>query len=313
MKKKTTGLTLVLTGVLAAVGVGIGLYFINFALQRGNEKDATAPPAASSQILDPTVRQQPVPDFEQGEWQLVAHDGLRLAATHFKPKQPSDRWVIVVHGYGRDQRSVWYIASVYLQAGYHVLTPDLRASGKSEGQYLSMGYWESKDLALWTKELVRQAPQAQVVLHGVSMGAATVMLTAARGLPSNVKVVVEDCSYTSAYEMFAMQLQKIFGLPSFPIMNIVDGVSRLKVGHFISDAAPLQEIDKIKLPVLFIHGEADELAPVQMADRLYAAAKGKKQLLKIVGAEHADARKADRRAYYAAVFAFIDQHLENKN
>lgn len=184
------------------------------------------------------------------------------------------------------------------------------ASGGSEGSYLSMGARESSDLQLWLDQIVQRQPQAQIFMHGVSMGGATVLLTAARPLPDNVRLVIADCSYTSAYTMFALQLRQIFDLPSFPIMNIVDLAGKVKTGAFVSDAAPLQAAPKITIPVLVIHGEADELAPVGMAEELYAAVPGVKALLKIPDAAHADARKSDPRQYYDTIFGFIEQNTD---
>lgn len=295
--------------VLGAIGIYIGNYFINFALQRGNDQDKTAVPAACMQILDPRVKKQDEPSVVKEEWTIASLDGLKLVGTHFAPNVSSDKWVIVVHGYGRDQNSVWDIATKYLSEGYHVLTPDLRASGKSEGIYLSMGLLESDDIKLWIDEIIAKDPQAKIILHGVSMGAATLMLTAEKDLPSQVKVLIEDCGYTSAYTMFIMQLEKMFGLPSFPIMNIVDGVGRVKAGYFISDAAPIKVMGKIKIPTLFIHGEDDELAPVSMVDELYSVATCEKEILKVKNAEHADARKVDADRYYGTIFKFINDKL----
>ena len=93
-----------------------------------------------------------------------------------------------------------------------------RAAGLSEGKYLTMGVKESDDIVLWAKEIVQKDENAQIVLHGISMGAATVMMTTAKH-PQNVVAAVEDCGYTSAYDMFTNQLDVIFGLPEFPIMT----------------------------------------------------------------------------------------------
>lgn len=310
MKNKkivTAFVTVVLMVVLA--GGYIGSYFINFALLRGNEQDQEAVPAACMQVLDPAVNRQSEPNFTNEEISSFSTDGLKLSAHRFSPKEASNRWAIVVHGYGRDQNSVWDIAERYLINGYNVLTPDLRASGKSEGRYLSMGYFESDDIKIWIDEIVKKNPEAQIVLHGVSMGAATVMLTAEKGVPANVKVLVEDCGYTSAYTMFSMELKKIFDLPSFPIMNFVDVVSRVELGYFVSNAAPIERINKITIPTLFIHGEQDALAPAGMVDELYNAANSEKKLLKIPNAGHADSRHVAADQYYNTVFNFIDQYI----
>ncbi|WP_297968561.1 alpha/beta hydrolase [uncultured Anaerovibrio sp.] len=132
-----------------------------------------------------------------------------------------------------------------------------RAAGLSEGKYLTMGVKESDDIVLWAKEIVQNDENAQIVLHGISMGAATVVMTTAKH-PQNVVAAVEDCGYTSAYDMFTNQLDVIFGLPEFPIMTCVDIVSGIKTGVKVSDAAPIKSVPGIKVPIMFIHGTADK-------------------------------------------------------
>lgn len=68
-------------------------------------------------------------------------------------------------------------AKQYYKAGFNILMPDLRGHGDSEGQYTTMGYYESVDVIDWIKEIIKKDPDALIVLHGISMGAATVMLT----------------------------------------------------------------------------------------------------------------------------------------
>jgi len=312
-KKSIVVVLLLFFILLSAGGAYIGDYFVDFALKRGNADDPLAIPAACQKILDPNVKPQADLDFRKEIWQETSFDGLKLTASHFSPKERSDKWVVVVHGYGRSQNSVLDIANQYLKNGYHVLVPDLRASGESDGIYLSMGYFESDDVKLWIDQIVQSAPQAEIVLHGVSMGAATVIQTSVKPLPNNVKVVVEDCGYTSAYTMFSLQLKKLYGLPAFPIMDFVNILCKIKAGYYLSDANPLAVIDKNRIPMLFIHGGKDELAPFGMMLQLYEAANCEKEKLEIAEAGHADARKADPIDYYKHVFSFIDRYVDNND
>lgn len=223
---------------------------------------------------------------------------------------PSRRWVILVHGYGRDQRFVWDLAAEYLKRGYEVLTPDMRAAGESDGEYLTMGVKESGDVTAWARQIAERDEKARIALHGVSMGAATVMLAAGSGnLPSQVTALVEDCGYTSAYLMFSAQLKKLFGLPRFPVMNCVDAASRIKTGAWLSDAAPVGKMPD--LPTLFIHGDADTLAPVEMMDELYQASGSKaKARLLVPGVGHADAKTDAPELYYSTVFTFLGPYMD---
>lgn len=291
---------------LLAVGYFIGNYFVNFALKRNSE--TLAPPPATLNIADPNLKAPPEPNFSKEIWTVSSFDGFELHATYFSPAQESHRWAILVHGYGRDQRFAFDYAEEYLKQGYNVLTPDLRAAGTSGGEYITMGTFESRDIVLWAEKIIERDPQAKIILHGVSMGAATVLMAVALE-PKNLVAVVEDCGYTNAYEMFTVQLEKIFGLPEFPVMPIVDIVSKIKIGAKISDAAPIDYVSKINVPTLFIHGDADKLVPYEMMQKLLDASTASvKESWTVEGAGHADAKTQNPKKYFERVFEFIDRY-----
>lgn len=295
MRKVLIAISILLI-ILIGAGYFVGDYFVKFALK--------APPPATANIADPNLKAPPTPNFPAEKWTLTSADGFKLNATYYKPNNESHEWAILIHGYGRDQTFANDYAEEYLKRGWNVLTPDLRACGTSEGIYLTMGALESQDIVLWAEKIVETDPQAKIILHGVSMGAATAMITAALN-PPHLAAVVEDCGYTSAYEMFTAQLDKIFGLPEFPIMPIVDVVSKIETGVAISDAAPLKSVDKISVPILFIHGDADKLVPYEMMNRLFNAATSEKEQFTVAGAGHADAKSTNPAVYFDTVFKFL--------
>ena len=308
----SSGITLVIVVLLlvSLAGYFAGGYFVDLALKRGNAQDPKAPPAACVSILDPNVQQPSKPEAVSENWQMISADGLKLTATHFHPVHEGHRWVILVHGYGRNQQNTWDYAAAYLEHGYEVLTPDLRASGDSEGTYLTMGALEGQDIEKWVEKIAAEDPQAKIVLHGVSMGAATVMLASAQqDMPDNLAAVIEDCGYTSADKMFAMQLKNLFDLPSFPLIDCMDIMSRRKTGVALSAAAPIKAVQKTRVPMLFIHGDADKLVPYEMMQELYDACGAPvKEKVTVKGASHAEAKSADPQAYDRVVFGFANRY-----
>ena len=285
--------------LLPFAGYFVGSYFVDFALERGED---LSPPKACANIADPTLKAPPAPNFPSEVWTLESFDGLELKAKKFSPAESSNRWAILVHGYGRDGTFAYDYAEEYLKRGWNVLIPDLRAAGESEGKFITMGALESRDVFDWANKI---PDDAQLVLHGVSMGAATVLMTAALE-PKNLVAVVEDCGYTSAYEMFTAQLEKIFGLPEYPVMPCADFVCESKTGIKISDAAPIDTVDKIKVPILFIHGHEDGLVPLEMMTRLYNKATAPKENFIVTGAGHADAKRKNPADYFYKVFTFLE-------
>lgn len=296
---------LAVVAILICAGYFVGNFFVDFALKRGED---LSPPKACADIADPNLKAPPAPNFPVEVWTIESFDGLKLKAKKFTPAEKTNRWAILVHGYGRDGTYAYDYGEEYLKRGWNVLIPDLRAAGESEGEFITMGAFESRDVFDWAKKISSDNPDAKIVLHGVSMGAATVMLTAAQN-PENLCAVVEDCGYTSAYDMFTAQLEKLFGLPEFPAMYCANIVCKLKTGIKISDAAPINFVDKISVPILFIHGDADKLVPFEMMGELYDKTAAPKEKFVVADAGHADAKSVNPAAYFDKVFAFLEANL----
>ena len=293
-------------------GYFIGNYIVQFGLERGGEADnPKAPPRAYALLMPPESRQFSKPDEESEVWQIRSDDGLLLRATRFYPEEETHRWVIIVHGYGCTQQNSWYIASTYLSLGYNVLTPDLRASGDSEGQFLTMGYKESVDVEHWANEIAKRDPESRIAFHGVSMGATAVMLAAASDkLPTNVVACIEDCGFTSAYHLLALRLEDSFGLPAFPAMNLLDWRCERLAGFSLRHAAPIKVMDRVRMPILFIQGEKDTLVPPYMADLLYEACwSPNKEIFLAKDSIHGAASQTDHDAYYKKVTEFLGKYM----
>lgn len=289
--------------LLTVAGYAVGNYFVDFALKRG---DDLSPPKATFNIADPNLSAPPAPNFKNEDLSLKSSDGLTLHAKIFYTDKNSNLWAILVHGYGRDGRFAYDYAENYLKHGWNVLIPDLRASGTSEGEFITMGALESKDIALWAEKI---PSDAKIIIHGVSMGAATTLLTAANQNIKNLCAVVEDCGYSSAYDMFTSQLNKIFGLPEYPVMPCANFVCKIKTGVKISDAAPLDVVQNINVPILFIHGDKDALVPIEMMEKLYDKATSNKEKFIVSGAGHADSKRTNPNAYFDKVFTFLEGNL----
>lgn len=306
--KKIIGLFVtLLILLLATAGWFVGDHFVDFAFKRG-DKATMEPPMASIHIITKGLNPENKPNFPNENWVISMNNGEKRNATAFYSTDDCHDWVIMVHGYCRHQGYVWNYAEEYLNRNYNVLTPDLNASGTSDGEYLTMGVYESDDIVRWAEEIVKHDNQARIVLHGVSMGAATVMLATAKNLPPNVIACVEDCGYTSAYDMFSVQMEKVLDLPSFPILNCVDIVNKIKVGCYLSDATPLNAVQQTKIPTLFIHGDADKLVPIEMEHQLYAASAAPfKEEIVVPEAAHAAAVWADTDKYFDDIMSFLQK------
>lgn len=236
---------------------------------------------------------------------------LNLSAYKLMQKEPSNKWVILIHGYRGEALSMRYYAYHYYEMGFNILMPDLRGHGNSEGDYIGMGWHDSNDiLSFINKEILRYDTSARIAIMGVSMGGATTMMTTGLDLPSNVKVAVEDCGYTNVYEQFKYVLTNTLGLPSQPIMSAASTVARLYTGYNLKKADALTRLRNSKTPTLFIHGDKDDFVPYYMLDEVYNACAAPKQKLTISGAAHAQSAIVHSEVYWTNVKAFISQYIK---
>ena len=90
---------------------------------------------------------------------------------------------------------------------------------------------ERKDYQQWVQLLINEENAESIILHGFSMGAATVLMTSGEELPSEVKGVVADCAYTSVEEELTHQLKHMYHLPAFPLIEVTSVVTKIKAGY----------------------------------------------------------------------------------
>ena len=322
MKKWLIGISAFLIMIIVAF-LCIGNYFFNYALVRKNGEIAAAEMSVYSSIyenekkdridLNRKIQKEKTSSWlnsiSKKEINIQSNDKLQLFASEFKLSNESDKWIILVHGYTSEQSSIYDIARHYSDKGYNVLTPDLRAHGLSEGKYVGMGWLDKNDLLLWIDYLLRNYRNSEIILHGVSMGAATVMMVSGENLPTNVKLIVEDCGYTSVWDIFSFELKLRFNLSTFPVLNAASFITSVMAGYNYKEASSIDQIKKSVTPILFIHGNADEFVPVNMAYKLYDNANINKELIIVDGAGHAESRLADEELYYGSIFSFIDKYL----
>ena len=211
---------------------------------------------------------------------VVMPSCYKAHAIYLYAPKPTDKTAVVVHGYKVRAEGMLHIAYLYNHdMGYNVLLPDLYGHGESEGDHIQMGWKDRWDDIRWSEVADDVFPHTQQVLHGISMGAATVMAVSGEKTPDYVKCFVEDCGYSSVWDEFAAQLKEQFGLPSFPLMNTTSELCKLKHGWSFAEAQQIEQVRKSTKPMLFIHGDKDDFVPYRMLQPLYEAkTKGKKSI-----------------------------------
>lgn len=304
-------------GVTAGVVGVLGFTVFHEIMHR----DASLPEKMSKIINKQPEPVEPPAEDERQTWfagqaledfEIINARGYKLKGYLLPADEPSKIYVFCSHGYrncgsGEFNR----MAKFYHDKGWNVFLVDHQAAGESEGKYIGFGYHEYRDCLQWLDFMNNHfGSDIQIVLHGVSMGSATVMLMAGSGrLPANVKFVVADCGYTSAYDQFAHNAKGMH-IPSFPIINAANFFNRVISGYDFKDASPLDAVKKATLPMIFIHGGNDDFVPTHMVNELYNACSSEhKELLIVEGAAHAESYPTDSEAYESMINGYAEKYI----
>lgn len=241
---------------------------------------------------------------------ITSADGLTLVGGCFT-QADSHLWALIIHGNRGSHQRMYDHSQRFYDAGYNVLSPDMRACGDSEGDYVGMGWTDRLDVLLWIDWIIGRDPQAQIVMYGASMGGATTMMTAGEDTPDQVKAFVEDCGYTSVWDIFSSELALRFHLPEFPVLYTADIISRLRAGWCFSEASSTAQLANCEKPMLFIHGEQDDFVPYRMLGEVYEAKPGdNKQCVSVPDAGHDESRSLLGDEYWDIVFGFLSDYVD---
>lgn len=242
--------------------------------------------------------------------EIRSSDGLTLRGKYYEcvPGGPIE---LMFHGYrGTADRDLCGGVQRCFALKRNTLIVDQRACGASEGNIITFGIRESDDCHRWIAHLIQRfGPEVKVIITGISMGASTVMLAAGRELPRQVVGVLADCGYTSARDIIQVVIRQM-KLPPKLAYPFVKLGARL-FAHFDPDAdSPEEAMKRCKVPVLFIHGEADAFVPCDMSRRNYAACAAPKEIWTVPGAGHGLSILVDKQGYMRTLHAFFDPLLE---
>ena len=240
---------------------------------------------------------------------LIGEGGYKLHAVFAPAANPAKAQgtAVVVHGYTDNHICFLNLVRMYRDdLNYNVMVPDLHYHGESEGRAVQMGWLDRLDVRRFGDMAHEIWGDDFMVVHGVSMGAATTMMLSGDDLPPYYKAFVEDCGYSSVWDQFAHNLKDSFHLPPFPVLNSASIVCKSKYGWSFKEASSVDQLAKCERPMLFIHGDKDDFVPFEHLQKNYdAKVKGYKEMWVAPGSEHAMAYKDHPVEYTQHVRDFL--------
>ena len=298
--------------IIAAViaGLSIGLYAIYGMVFRGlhgeNIPGGTFGDGRyDKEIQDLTaeMRQRP---FEEVFLQSYDRKMLRAKIYHGKKGAPVD---ICCHGYrGLGVRDYCAMGKYLIEKGDTVILIDQRAHGFSGGRTICYGIRERRDVQKWAYYAAeRFGEDTDIYLYGISMGAATVLMTSSLELPKNVRAILADCPFSSPKKIIksvahGMHLPENLIYPLIWMSGIIYGGLRIPP-HFCA----ANEVKKTKIPILIIHGEDDSFVPAYMSEEVAKANPEMIERHTFPNADHGLSYMVDRKRYIRIVENFLNR------
>lgn len=237
---------------------------------------------------------------------LTTSDHLKISGWYM----PSDKsaGIVVVHGIWANKQAMLPAAVMFHEAGYPVLTIDLRGHGLSEGEQLSYGYDEALDVIAAVEYLLAQPTIEQVGLVGYSLGGSAVVQATARD--ERVRAAVIESSFSSLSDAVRDSFSQHTGLPSWPLAPLLVRAAERELGLTVSQISSKEALASMTArPVMIIHGQDDPLFPVAHAHEMFNAAQEPKTLWIIEGLAHEYPTK-HAAEYNTRVLHFFEQAFE---
>jgi alpha-beta hydrolase superfamily lysophospholipase len=241
-------------------------------------------------------------------------DCVMLHGWIVRPTNPNCSWVLLFHGVADNRVGVIGQSEFLLRAGYNVVMMDARAHGASEGQIATYGWLERND----TKAIIDAMPHADLRISteqmhppdhylgeppptstapcnrhifalGESMGAGIALQSAA--VDPRIEAVVAEASFANlreaSYDYAGLRRSPILGKTLFaPFSWTLLYRGEKLTGLPVAEVSPEKAVATRAFPVLLICDEKDEALPCRHTERIYAAARGPKQLWEVPGAFH---------------------------
>ena len=293
------------TGIFTMTAAGIFTYVFYSPLGRQNDDYHILTPFRTQEEREKSIalidrlRSRPYEPVS-----ILSRDGLRLCGRYYHHSDGAPL-AILCHGYrGTPVRDFCGGADICFSEGLNVLMIEERAHCESEGHVISYGVNERFDVQAWTEYAVRRfGDGVRILLAGISMGAATVLMASALPLPPQVRGILADCPYTSPDEIIA-EVGRAKGFPMKLLQPVVAFGARVFGGFSLHAADALDAVRGAKVPILLIHGEADDFVPCEMSRRIADANRALINFHIFPGAGHGLSYLVDTDRYTALVHDF---------
>lgn len=243
-------------------------------------------------------------NLDKEEVYTTSREGYRLHGL-WHPAKDSSKTVIFIHGYSYSLYGSVKYMKMFSDRGFNILLVDHRYHGLSEGKICTMGHKEKMDVVKWVNWVEDRVGRDTIIgTHGESMGAATALLHGE--VDDRVNFIISDCAYQSLSDQFRYRLKKEFKMPAFPLLYLGNLFSKMRAGLSYGKVSPVESVKKVKIPILFIHGQDDNYTTPSNSINLHKAKNGPGFIYLVPGAGHGKSYETNPDNYKKVVYRFLD-------
>lgn len=241
---------------------------------------------------------------------ITTFDGKKLYARYYHVVDGAPLQ-IQFHGYKSSAVLDFCGGSLYAgKIGHNALVVDQRSHGRSEGKAITFGVLERRDVLCWIDYArSRFGEDVHIILAGLSMGAATVLMSTDQPLPANVIGVMADCPYSTPGDIIKTVCSRDMHIPGHLMYPFIKLGARLFAGFDLEESSAVTAVKNTPVPILIIHGTGDKFVPCDMSREIYNTNPEMITLVTIPEAGHGLCYMTEPDVYENAVESFIQKVL----
>lgn len=309
MKRRVIIWTSIFTSVLTAMATFFGFFVTNRLMyMKKKENDFILNREITSKRLDEAWFNA----VNKTEQWVESKNGYSLKAIFVEPLE-TNNYVVICHGVTENKINSLRFVRMFERLGFNSVVYDHRRHGDSGGKTTSFGFYEKVDLQSIV-EAVRDRTGKDAVLgiHGESMGAATTLLYGG-SIIDDADFYISDCAFSDFEQQVYHIMTQTTPLRTSLAIRFANLFLKLRDGYTLNLVSPIDVIDKIEKPVLFIHSLQDDFILPKMTEDLYEKKQGPKTLKLFDIGEHAKSFNENSKEYEQVVADFLQENgLLNK-
>lgn len=304
MKKRVIIWTSFLTSILTAIATIFGYFVTNKLMYMKKKEDDFI---LNREITSKRLDEAWFHGVNKTEKWIESKNSYLLKAIFVEPLQ-TNNYVIICHGVTENKINSLRFVRMFERLGFNSVVYDHRRHGDSGGKTTSFGFHEKIDLQS-ILEVVRESAgdNAVIGIHGESMGAATMLLYAG-SIKDDADFYIADCSFSNFEEQVTNIIKQTTPLRTGLAIRIANLFLKMRDGYTLNLVSPIEVVDQIQKPVLFIHSLQDDFILPKMTEELYEKKNGPKTLKLFEIGAHAKSFNENSEEYEQVVIDFLQQN-----